>query len=234
MANLLRDAFARRGLRGEPRVVVVEMGEDVVPGMDEDIRAVVERALNDARVEVHTSTRVVRVTEDGLVFEHEGAQSELKAAAVVWTAGVRVNPLIERLALEKDARGLVAVEPTLQARGHENVFVLGDVAAYKDVAPTLAGTAQLAFQQSSLVARNVRAFLDGGELKTKQFAELGEAVSLGMENAAVLVGGQVVSGALARNARFALYSQRLPTWQHRLRVGASWFFGGKTPRPLGL
>lgn len=233
MADLLRDAFQRRGLRGGPRVVVVEMGDRVVPGMDDDIRAVVERALNDADVEVHTSTRVVSVSADGLTFEHNGAQTELGAAAVVWTAGVRANPLVERLALEKDGRGLVVVEPTMQARGRENVFVIGDIAAARDVEPTLAGTAQLAFQQSALAARNVRAFLEGGELKTKRFVELGEAVSLGTENAAVLAGGQVVSGAMARRARFALYTNRLPTWQHRLRVGASWFFGGTKARPLG-
>jgi len=37
---------------------------------------------------------------------------------------------------------------------------------------------------------------------------------------------------LARDARFALYTSRLPTWHHRLKVGASWFFGGTTPKPL--
>ena len=234
MADLLRDAFRRRGLRGGPRVVVVEMGARVVPGMDEDIRAVVERALNDAGVEVHTSTRVVRVSADGLVFEHDGELTEIKTAGVVWTAGVKPNPLVERLALEKDKRGLVVVEPTMRARGRDEVFVLGDIAAVSDVEPTLAGTAQLAFQESTLTARNVRAFLEGGELKTKRFTELGEAVSLGTENAAVLAGGQVVSGAMARRARFALYTNRLPTWQHRLKVGASWFFGGTESRPLGL
>ncbi len=42
MSDLLRDAFKRRGLRGEPRVVVVEMADQVVPGMDEGIREVVD------------------------------------------------------------------------------------------------------------------------------------------------------------------------------------------------
>jgi NADH dehydrogenase len=202
--------------------------------MDEEMRGVVEQALNKARVEVHTGTRVVRLTDDGLTFEHDGRQTEVKAAGVVWTAGVRVNPLVERLALEKDRRGLVVVEPTLQARGRAEVFVLGDMAAYTDVVPTLAGTAQLAFQQSGLAGKNVRAFVEGSPLRTKKFTEMGEALSLGTEDAAVLAGGQVVGGQLARQARFALYTQRLPTWQHRLRVGASWFFGGKSPRPLGL
>lgn len=234
MSDLLREAFRRRGLKGEPRVIVVEMAPHVVPGMDDSIRGAVVAALHRANVEVHTGTRVVSLAEDSITFEHEGRREQARVAAAVWTAGVRVNPLVDRLNLEKDKRGLVLVEPTLQARGREGVFALGDAADYKDVPPTLAGTAQLAFQQSDLAAANVRHFLAGEELETKKFKELGEAVSLGTEDAAVLVGGKVMTGALARRARFALYTQRLPTWQHRLKVGASWFFGGTTPRPLSL
>ena len=124
------------------------------------------------------------------------------------------------------------VEPTLQLRPYKNVFALGDIAFYPDVVPTLAGTAQLALQEAHLCARNVRAFIAGGELKSKHFVELGEAVSLGTEHAAVLTAGKVMTGLLARQARFAMYTARLPTWHHRLRVGASWFFEGTTPRPL--
>ncbi|HYO91416.1 MAG TPA: FAD-dependent oxidoreductase, partial [Pyrinomonadaceae bacterium] len=53
MADLLRDAFERRALRGQPRVMVIEMSETVVPGMGEDLRAYVEDALMEARVDVH-------------------------------------------------------------------------------------------------------------------------------------------------------------------------------------
>lgn len=235
MADLLRDAFQRRGLKGEPRVIVIEMSDRIVPGMGQDLRAYVEEALRESHVEVHTQTRVVRVTQTGIVFEHEGVETEEKVAGVVWTAGVRVSPLVEKLRLPKDGRGLLIVEPTLQVRGRKEVFSLGDAAFYKDVAPQLAGTAQLALQESSLAATNVRAFLTGGELQTKQFTELGEAVSLGTDRAAVLLAsGQAFGGALARQARFALYTSRLPSWHHRLRVGASWFFEGTQPRPLGL
>jgi NADH:ubiquinone reductase (non-electrogenic) len=234
MADLLTDAFRRRGLRGEPRVVVVEMGKEVVPGMDAGLRALVEKELHEKRVELHTETRVVRVLPRGVVIEHGGEQRELEASGVVWTAGVRMNPLVEKLAVERNKRGQIVVEPSLQVRGREGVFALGDIAFFPDVVPSLGGTAQLAFQQSSLVASNVQALIDGGVPSRGHFEELGEAVSLGTETAAVLVAGQAVSGALARQARFALYTARLPTWQHRLRVGASWFFGGKTPRPLGL
>jgi len=232
MADLLRDAVKRRALHGEPRVVVVEMADRLVPGMGEEIRKFVEDALEETRVEVHTNTRVVKVTADSITLDHNQRQTELATSGVVWVAGVRPSPLLESLNIEHDRRGLIPVEPTLQLRGRPEVFALGDIAFYPEVAPVLAGTAQLAFQQSHLCAQNVRAFIEGRELKSKKFVELGEAVSLGTEHAAVLTGGKVIGGPLARQARFALYTARLPTWHHRLRVGASWFFEGTAPRPL--
>jgi demethylphylloquinone reductase len=232
MADLLADAVKRRALRGEPRVMVIEMGDKVVPGMGDEIRHFVEDALRQSRVEVHTSTRVVNVTADGVTFEHDGKEEHMTAAGVVWTGGVKMRPLIEDLDVEKNKRGLLSIKPTLQLVSHDNVFALGDIAYFADATPTLAGTAQLAFQQASLAATNVRALISGKKLQTKKFEELGEALSLGTERAAVLAGGKAFGGALARQARFALYTSRLPTWHHRLKVGASWFFEGTTPRPL--
>jgi demethylphylloquinone reductase len=232
MADLLRDAIKRRALRGEPRVLIIEMTDRLVPGMGEEIREHVEGALHESRIEVHTNTRVVRAREHALTIEHKGTETEIETAAVVWVAGVRVNPLIENLDVERDRRGLMVVKPTLQVPGYESVFALGDNSFFADVVPTLSGTAQLALQQAHLCARNVRAYLSGDELKTKHFVELGEAVSLGTEHAAVLTAGKVIAGPLARQARFAMYTARLPTWHHRLRVGASWFFEGTAPRPL--
>ena len=232
MSDLLRDAFKRRALHGEPRVLVLEMGDRVVPGMGEPIREFVEQALLEAHVELHTLTRVVKVTEKSVVTEHQGKQESIDVAGVVWVGGVKVNPLLDQLPVAKHGRGLLQVRQTLQLLDHENVFALGDIAYFPDASPVLAGTAQLAFQEANLVADNVSSFLSGKELKTRHFEELGETVSLGTERAAVLTGGKAFGGALARQARFALYTARLPTWHHRLRVGASWFFEGTTPRPL--
>src|SRR5688572_4055071 len=107
MADLLRDAFKRRALRGEPRVLVIEMGDQVVPGMGDELRQLVEEALLESHVEVHTLTRVVRVGEKTLTFEHTGRETEIDVAAVAWTGGVRVSQLIESLEVEKNRRGLL-------------------------------------------------------------------------------------------------------------------------------
>jgi NADH dehydrogenase len=143
-----------------------------------------------------------------------------------------VNPLIENLGVPKTRNNLIRVAQTLQIPSFQNLFALGDIAFYESATPTLAGTAQLAYQEAGLAARNVQAWLKGEQLQTKYFEELGEAMSLGTERAAVLTAGKAFGGPLARQARFAMYTGRLPTWHHRLRVGASWFFEGTVPRPL--
>jgi NADH dehydrogenase len=232
MSDLLYDAFQRRDLDGEPRIMLLEMSNEIVPGMGEDIRQKVEESLRECRIDVHLQTKVLEVTEDGFVSEHNGEITETKTVATIWTAGVKVNPLIEKLDLPKNKQGLIIADQTLQVKDLDNVFVLGDIAWVENVSPKLHGTAQLANQQATLLIENIKAFLKGNSLKTKQFEELGEAVSLGVDNAAVLVGDKAYTGALARKARFALYTSRLPTWQHRLKVGSSWFFEGNTPRPL--
>lgn len=232
MSDLLIDAFQRRGLKGEPHVLLVEMSDRLVPGMGEDIRDYVEKTLREKHIDVHLQTKVLEVKPNSIVSEHNGKQTEVATVATVWTAGVKVNSLIEKLDLPKDKNGLILVEPTLQVKDTENVFALGDTAKVESVEPKLAGTAQLAFQESALAADNIKAFFSGKEFRTKHFEELGEAVSLGTHNAAVLVGGNVIGGVIARDARFALYTSRLPTWHHRLKVGASWFFEGTTPKPL--
>ena len=232
MSDLLTDAFRRRGLKGEPHILLFEMSDRLVPGMGEDICEYVEKTLLESHIDVNLQTKVLEVKPHAIVSEHNGKQTEIKTVTTVWTAGVKVNPLVEKLDLPKNENGLILVEPTMQVRDFDNVFALGDVARVEDVVPKLEGTAQLAFQESDLAASNIRAFLNGRELKTKHFEELGEAVSLGTHNAAVLIGGSVVGGILAREARFALYTSRLPTWHHRLRVGASWFFEGTAPKPL--
>jgi NADH:ubiquinone reductase (non-electrogenic) len=232
MGDLLLDAFKRRSLKGQPRVMVVEMGDRILPGMGAKLRDYVQEALRKSSVEVHTETRVLRVTPTGFTYEHAGKATDVSAAGVVWTAGVRPSPLVENLEVEKDKRGLIKIKPTLQTASHDEVFALGDITDYPDASPHLAGTAQIAFQEAKLAAANVRALLNGDQLKSRHFEELGEALSLGTGDAALIAEGVSFHGPLARRARFAMYTARLPTWHHRLRVGASWFFGGNAPRPL--
>ena len=130
MADLLRDAFKRRALRGEPRVLVIEMGDRVVPGMGEEIREIVDAALRESHVEVHTLTQVVRLGEKTLVFEHNGhkARSSCGSCLGRWGARKSGNRNSES---RKDQPRLDPVHPTLQVTSHANLFALGDVAYFQ-------------------------------------------------------------------------------------------------------
>jgi len=233
MADLLHADCARKNLTIEPRVMLIEEADEIAAEMDEGLRAHALQALENAHIEIQTKTKVLCVDASSVTIKRDGAQTEIKTAAVVWTGGVQVNPLVLKLKLEKEAKkNLIVVENTLQARGHENVFALGDIAHYLNADKGLNGTAQLAYQQATLAADNIKALLAGKELRTEFFKERGTALSLGTTDAAVEIGGEVLTGRLAREARFAAYAARLPTWRHRLTAGAQWLLGGSNPQPL--
>src|SRR4030095_53943 len=127
MSDLLRRAFKRDNPSGEPRVLLLEMGDRVVPRMGEPIREYVQQALIDAHVELHTLTRVVKVGESTITTQHGGTQEGMESAPVGGGAVVLINPVVERLSVAKNARGLLNILPTLQLVEHANVFALGDI-----------------------------------------------------------------------------------------------------------
>jgi demethylphylloquinone reductase len=232
ISDLLKNSFQERKLLGAPRIILLEQGPKILPEMDEKIRGFAQEAVAKAAIEVITEAKALEVSPSGMIFEHKGRKIKVDAAAVIWTAGVKVSPLIERLNLEKAGKNLLVVDRTLRIRHHERIFALGDVALFPNVNPKLAGTAQLAYQQARLVASNIERLLDGKPLTTTAFKELGKALGLGTRSAAVSTGNIAFQGALARDGRFLLYTSRLPTWHHRLRVGADWFVHPPRPRQL--
>jgi NADH dehydrogenase FAD-containing subunit len=71
----------------------------------------------------------------------------------------RSDYLAGDLAALRTVDGFIEVTPTLQLPGHANVFAFGDVST---MLPKMAGAAG---RQAALVADNIRALLDGQELK---------------------------------------------------------------------
>ncbi len=60
-----------QGLRGEPHVLLLEMSNQIVPGMGEDIRAYVEKTLLEKHIDVHLQTKVLEVKPHGIICEHK-------------------------------------------------------------------------------------------------------------------------------------------------------------------
>jgi NADH dehydrogenase FAD-containing subunit len=83
--------------------------------------------------------------------------------ADLWFRCYGVTPrsdfLADDLAAARTPDGFIEVTPTLQLPGHTRVFALGDVSTLN---PKMAGYAGV---QAQLVASNIRALIDGEELK---------------------------------------------------------------------
>ncbi|KRE27057.1 pyridine nucleotide-disulfide oxidoreductase [Mycobacterium sp. Soil538] len=125
----------------------------------------VQRRLIDAGVGLHPGHRAKLVpgfapaTLTTEPVHWSTGQPPATADVVLWAIG-RVAPNTRWLPAELlDEHGFVRVTPTLQVPGRPEVFAIGDVAATDPLRSSARNRAD------GLLARNVRAFFDGGALK---------------------------------------------------------------------
>jgi len=95
------------------RVLMLEYAPVVGPELGAGPRPVIEEALREVGVETFTSSGVAAIEADGVVIA-DGRR--FYAATVIWTAGMRANPLAEQIGGEVDRFGRVHADPYLRAR----------------------------------------------------------------------------------------------------------------------
>lgn len=150
---------------------------------------------------------------------------------VLWTVGSK--PLLPELDLDdnsyelpRNARGHAETDETLRVKGHPRTFAVGDASALRDNnGKFLPATAQVALQQSDFAGWNLWAAINGRALLPFRFQNLGEMMTLGKYDGAVspsFVNGVTLDGLVAHTARKIAYLIRLPTNEHRAKVGFSW------------
>lgn len=163
----------------------------------------------------------------------KGLESQIfEADLVLWTVGSKpllphVEPPNNRLHdLPLNARGQAETDETLCVKGHPRIFALGDSSALRDSSGRpLPATAQVAFQQADFAGWNLWAAINDRPLLPFRFQNLGEMMTLGRNDAAVspsFVEGVTLDGPIGHSARKLAYLIRLPTDEHRLKVGVSW------------
>src|SRR5690606_23076337 len=131
LGELSRHTLSRDFRNVDPtstRVILIEGGPRVLPAFDEALSRAAARSLEKLGVTIWTNTRVTSVDVDGV---RAGTES-IRAATVLWAAGVEASPLNARLGVELDAAGRVPVQSDLSLPGHPEVFVIGDQARFVD------------------------------------------------------------------------------------------------------
>jgi NADH dehydrogenase len=153
LAEISRHALAHEYRAIDPKmahILLLEGGPRVLPAYAEDLSRSAQEQLEHLGVEVRTSTVVTHV-EPGSI--HVG-ETRLAATVILWAAGVAASPLGKLLTASVDRAGRVLVQPDLSLPGHQEVFVIGDLAALKDEnGKMLPGVAPVAMQQGDFVAK---------------------------------------------------------------------------------
>ncbi|GJN29301.1 hypothetical protein PR202_gb17518 [Eleusine coracana subsp. coracana] len=156
----------------------------------------------------------------------------LEADFVLWTVGSTsqipwLQPPDALYVIPLNGRGQVETEETLQVKGHPRTFAIGDSAALRDPSgKLLPATAQVAFQQADFAGWNLWAAINDRPLLPFRFQNLGEMMTLGRNDAAItasFIEGLTLEGPLGHAARKLVYCLRMPTDEHRVKVGISWF-----------
>ncbi len=114
-----------RSILGETdvRVVLVDSSTDIGAAMGDQAATVIREALNELGVEGKAGLRVTALDATGVTLSNG---EKIETETVIWTAGMRANPLASQIAGEKDNLGRLIGDAYLHAPEAKNIFVTGD------------------------------------------------------------------------------------------------------------
>ncbi|PLZ85552.1 FAD-dependent oxidoreductase [Fischerella muscicola CCMEE 5323] len=211
----------RLGPRGRFRLI--ELTDQILRTSPEFNREAARKALEERGIFIDLETRVEAIAQDTISLEYKGQVDTIPVDLVIWTVGTRVSPVVRNLPLKQNQRGQITTTPTLQVLDHPEIFALGDLAECRDAEGQLVpATAQAAFQQADYAAWNIWAGITHRPQIPFRYQYLGEMMALGTDNATLTGLGIKIEGSLAYIARRLAYLYRMPTLDHKLKVGFNW------------
>ena len=204
----------------QAQIRLIDRSSKILKDFSTPLRSAAYRALNQRKIKIDLESKVKKITPESIcLFSSENEAFTLPADLVLWTAGVESHESILNLEYcQLDFYGKILTLPTLQLIDYPEVFALGDAAKIYDNSQFVPTTAQVAYQQASLIAKNIQASLKGKQLLPFRYNHLGDMLTLGNGAAAIYTFSLLLEGYLAAIIRKLVYIQRLPTSRHRLQV----------------
>jgi len=201
------------------RIILLESGPRILPSFSEHQASRATRDLEQLGVQVWTNSAVTNVSAAGVEIGSE----RIRAATVLWAAGVKASPLGEKAGLKVDRQGRVLVEPDLSVPGHKNVFVAGDLACFlHQTGKPLPGTAPVAMQEGRYLARLIRGELSGKPRRPFHFVDKGQMATIGRSRAIVELGRLKMAGFPAWLLWLVVHIYYLTGFKNRLLVVLQW------------
>jgi NADH dehydrogenase len=206
------------------RLTLLEASPRILPPLSEQVAEAAADLLRKLDVAIHTGEQVTAVDAQRV---RTASGTTYPADLVVWAAGIKAPGLLGHLdGLETNRNNQLVALATLQTTRDPDIFAFGDCAAApwlgQKAGATVPPRAQVAHQQATLLAKSVRARLDGRPLPEFRFRDFGSLVSLGQLSAVgnlmgALVGGSlIIQGLIARTMYAMLYKM------HQVSIHGLW------------
>jgi NADH dehydrogenase len=218
------------------RWMLVEAAERPMMEVPPKLSDFTVRELRGRGIEFRIGQTVEQVTDRSVTLS---TGEVVPARTVVWTAGVKPHPVVQRLGLPLTDKGRIESDRFMQVPGHDNVWAIGDAAAVPD--PARKGqpsppTAQHGLRQGRAVARNVAAAIGRGRPRPFRYRTLGVFVDLGQHKAVATMLGLRLRGFPAWFAARTYHLAMMPGMARRVRLAADWTVGllfGRASAELG-
>jgi NADH:ubiquinone reductase (H+-translocating) len=222
MAEIARRSLVRDFRNIDPstaRIILLEGGPRVLPAYGGELSAYAQSALERLGVEVRTGSIVTHVDAEAVYIGVE----RIPARNVVWAAGVTASPLGSRLGAPTDRVGRPFVEPDLSVPGRPEVFVIGDLAAFRTGdGDYLPGVAQVAMQQGRAAAANIRRTLADEPRQAFEYNDKGSMATIGRYAAVAEIGGVRLKGLVAWAIWLFIHVLFLIGFRNRAAVFLQW------------
>ncbi|HEY7008473.1 MAG TPA: FAD-dependent oxidoreductase, partial [Jatrophihabitantaceae bacterium] len=208
----------------EMRWVLVEAASRIMPEVSVRLSAYTVDRLVERNIDVRLGT-MLESAVDGHIKLSDGEQFD--AETLVWTAGVKANPMLANTDLPRDDKGRLPCKANLTVKGVTGVFSAGDCAAVPDLTKddpnALCGpSAQHAVRQAKVLAANVAAYVRGGPLHDYRHAYAGSVASLGLYRGVAEIYGIKLRGFIAWWMHRTYHVSRMPTFNRKVRIVADW------------
>jgi len=209
------------------RWILVEAAGRIMPEVSPEMGVYTAKQLLKAGIELFLDTRV-KTMEVGHVVLDDG--TEFDTDTIVWTAGVKPNPMLANTDLPLDDKGRVRCTAELQVVGIPDVFSAGDCAAVPDLSKDdpnalTSPSAQHAVRQAKVLASNLVAVLRGQGTRKYEHSYIGSVASLGLYKGVAEVYGIRLRGIVAWFMHRTYHVGKMPTFNRKLRILADWTEG---------
>ena len=222
IAELSRFVLAKDFREINPRaaqIILLEGGPRILPSFAEDLSASAQRQLEDLGVTVRLNAQATKIDDKGVYLGNE----MIKAAVVIWGAGVGATSLTKTLGVPLDKAGRVIIEPDLTIPGHKNVFAIGDMALFlHQTGKPLPGVSPVAIQMGECTVKNIKNALAGKPYVTFHYFDKGSMATIGRSAAIAEIGKLHLSGFLAWMAWLLVHIFFLIGFRNRFAVLFNW------------